>query len=77
MSAALASLLRYGKNKANQKLQEINLDDNGLKDDSFALILDAISDRNDLLVLNYNNNGLGLKSVAALSKIFSRKNANE
>lgn len=48
MSAALASLLRFGKNKTNHKLHEINLDDNGLKDDSFALILEAISDRNDL-----------------------------
>ncbi len=70
MSAALAALLRFGKSKTNHKLHEINLDDNGLKDESFALILDAISDRSDLQVLNYNNNSLGMKSVTALSKIF-------
>ena len=47
-----------------------------MKDDSFALILEALINSNDLQILNYNNNGLGLKSVALLNKFFQRKPAD-
>ena len=73
MAIALGSLLKYGKDRSNLKLKEINLDDNGLKDESFAHILDAISNQTDLQVINYNNNGLGLKSVAVLACLLQRK----
>ena len=73
MAIALGSLLKYGKDRSNLKLKEINLDDNGLKDESFAHILDAISNQTDLQVINYNNNGLGLKSVAVLASLLQRK----
>jgi len=43
MAAALAKLLRFKGNKNSIRLSEINLDDNGLKDNSFALILEAIA----------------------------------
>jgi len=48
MAAALSNLLKYGKDKNSLKLSEINLDDNGLKDESFALLLDSIANFNDL-----------------------------
>lgn len=69
MATALASLLEFGKEHNKFKLSEINLDDNGMKDESFCQILTAIENTLDLKILNYNNNGLGQKSVAAISKI--------
>lgn len=36
MATALASLLEFGKEHNKFKLSEINLDDNGMKDESFC-----------------------------------------
>jgi Ran GTPase-activating protein (RanGAP) involved in mRNA processing and transport len=69
MAAALAAILKFGKDNNNLKLHEINLDDNGLKDESFVLILDAIRNHSGLKILNYNNNGLGPKSVASIANL--------
>lgn len=77
MASALSTLLKYGNVNSDLKVSEINLDDNGLKDESFAMILESIANQSDLQVLNYNNNGLGPKSVAQIEKIFARKTNNE
>ena len=42
MAQALSVLLNFGKDNQKFRLKEINLDDNGLKDDSFAKILSCI-----------------------------------
>ena len=64
MAQALAKLLRFGNEKNSLKIHEINLDDNGMKDEALALILEALADSAPhLKILNYNKNGIGMKSV--------------
>jgi hypothetical protein len=45
MATALATILTYGSTINKFKLTEINLDDNGLKDESFAKILKAVENQ--------------------------------
>jgi hypothetical protein len=53
-------------------ITEVNFDDNGLKDHSFALILTALQDHPHLKKINYSNNELGEKSLPLLAKIITR-----
>ena len=53
------------------ELTLVNLDENGLRDESFAKIVDAVTEASShLRCLNYNNNQLGPKSVEALDRLF-------
>ena len=52
-------------------IREINLDDNGLKDKSFAYILNAISTQQSLKRISYVNNEIGANSIKELEKMLS------
>lgn len=45
------------------QVKELNLDDNGLKDGSFASILAALATQPSLKRLTYVNNEIGAKSI--------------
>jgi hypothetical protein len=75
LGLALAHLLHFGHKVPKFKLTEITLDDNGLKDDSFAQILNAVAD-SGIQIINYNNNGLGAKSIEQIKKILKKKGAD-
>ena len=45
------------------QLKEINLDDNGLKDEQFCTILEALNKQKFLSKVSYVNNELGEQSV--------------
>lgn len=64
MANALAKLLTFGLQQDNLKIVEVNLDTNGLKDESFSKILEVAATHPTLQVINYSNNQLGAKSVA-------------
>jgi hypothetical protein len=55
---ALASLLEFGTKKEYQKLQlsEMTLDDNGLKDEEFARLLETAYLHATFEKLSYTNN---------------------
>ena len=52
-------------------IKEINLDDNGLKDASFAAILSSLRTQPHLRRISYVNNEIGSKSVEELEKLIS------
>jgi len=52
-------------------IKEINLDDNGLKDASFAHILESLATQPSLKRICYINNEIGAKSIAQLARILS------
>lgn len=52
-------------------IKEINLDDNGLKDASFATILSSLRTQPHLRRISYVNNEIGSKSVEELEKLIS------
>ena len=54
-------------------VKEIILDDNGLKDSSFANILAALATQPSLKRLTYVNNELGARSIEQLEKILSNE----
>ena len=54
-------------------MKEIILDDNGLKDSSFANILAALATQPSLKRLTYVNNELGARSIEQLEKILSNE----
>ena len=72
MASALAALLSIGRDKSDIRLTEITLDDNGIKDDSFAEILDAVAHQPDMQIISYSNNSIGPKSVAKLKHIIPK-----
>ena len=45
------------------QLKEINLDDNGLKDEQFCTILEALNKQKFLNKVSYVNNELGEQSI--------------
>ncbi len=73
MGKALANLLVMSP----AQLTEIHLDDNGLKDESFAAILSGVENKGNLKVINYSNNGIGPLSVEALRKILARRQPDQ
>ena len=52
-------------------IKEINLDDNGLKDASFAAILSSLRTQPHLRRISYVNNEIGIKSIEELEKLIS------
>ena len=79
MAQALGIMLTHTKqfqSVGNYEISEVNLDDNGLKDDSFAKILTALIQFEDLSMFSYSNNQLGPKSVELFGKIISRSPPN-
>jgi hypothetical protein len=55
------------------KIKELNFDDNGLREESFASILEAALSLPDLSSISYRNNHLGPTSTAALCQLISRQ----
>lgn len=53
------------------EIEEMNLDDNGIKDVGFSLILRALATQKNVHSISYVNNELGLKSIGALQHICS------
>ena len=51
------------------QLREINLDDNGLKDGEFSIILQALNKQKLLQKVSYVNNEIGDKSVRQIAKL--------
>lgn len=75
MAQALGTMLTHTKKNqsvGNYEISEVNFDGNGLKDDSFAKILTALVQYEDLTMFSYSNNQLGPKSVELFGKIISR-----
>ena len=58
-------------------VKEINLDDNGLKDGSFASILESLATQTALKRLTYVNNEIGAKSIAQLAVMLSIEHEGE
>ena len=52
----MASLFAAGGGSDPIKIEEINLDDNGLKDESFAMLLDPCRNNSKLQSVSYGNN---------------------
>ena len=52
-------------------IREINLDDNGLKDQAFAYILNALATQPALRRINYVHNEIGAKSIEELEKLLT------
>ena len=59
------------------KLREINLDDNGLKDEQFAIILEALNKQKFLNKVSYVNNEIGPKSVKQLQTLIGDDGESE
>jgi hypothetical protein len=76
MAQAYNSLLSDEAFRAQVTIVEINFDDNGLKDEGFALILEALQYHLGIKKFNYSNNELGEKSLPLLAKIIQRQMEN-
>lgn len=57
-------------------VEEINLDDNGLKDQAFSMILSALATQPCLKRISYVNNEIGVKSIEELEKMLSPDSPN-
>jgi Ran GTPase-activating protein (RanGAP) involved in mRNA processing and transport len=72
MASALGILLKERNARklmgAIEAIQEVTLDDNGLKDKATHMIFEAILHVTGLKVLNYSNNQLGLDSVQLIRR---------
>ena len=55
------------------QIHEVNLDDNGLTDKSFAMILSALDKHHpNIGKFSYSNNEIGMESINIMNKIMSR-----
>lgn len=59
------------------QLKEINLDDNGLKDEQFCTILEALNKQKFLNKVSYVNNELGEQSVKQITKLIGEDSEND
>ena len=76
MASALGLLLSDEQIRTQINITEVNLDDNGLKDHSFAAILEALEFHMGIKKFNYSNNELGEKSLPLITKIIKRPREN-
>ena len=76
MASALGLLLSDEQIRTQINITEVNLDDNGLKDHSFAAILEALEFHMGIKKFNYSNNELGEQSLPLITKIIKRPREN-